>query len=364
MRRLPVTVLFLALLVVLCPASNLGCRVDPGGESAAAGQLPVLTPQVSGTDVLFIGISPVDDQTVWLSGTEGTYARTTDGGISWITAKVAGADSLQFRDVHAVDEKTAYLLSIGKGQQSRIYKTTDGGESWTAQFINTDPDGFYDCMDFWDEDHGLAFSDSVNDTFLIISTENGGQHWEPIASSLLPPALDGEGGFAASGTCLTTQGEGTAWIGTGAGGKARVLKTTDRGKTWSVSETPIVHGTPTSGVLSLAFLDEKNGIAAGGEITASDTLANRIALSADGGSTWTLGGSPTFAGAVYSIAYVTGMPEATLLASGPGGLDMSTDDGQTWSPLDTLNYWSVAFSESRIGWAAGTEGKILKIEFR
>ncbi len=106
------------------------------------------TPQTSNTNALLIAVSAVNDRLVWVSGAQGTYLRTTDGGATWRAARVPGADSLQFRDVHAVDANTAYLLSIGNGNQSRIYKTTDAGANWTLQYTNPDSAGFYDL-------HGL-----------------------------------------------------------------------------------------------------------------------------------------------------------------------------------------------------------------
>jgi len=59
--------------------------------------------QVSGTTQLLIGISPVNENIVWASGTGGTWVRTIDGGTTWQAGRVPGADTLQFRDVHAVD---------------------------------------------------------------------------------------------------------------------------------------------------------------------------------------------------------------------------------------------------------------------
>src|SRR5690349_9285774 len=100
------------------------------------------TEQTSGTNALLIAVSPVNEQVVWLSGSQGTWVRTVDGGTNWQSGRVIGADSLQFRDVHGVDASTAYLLSIGNGNQSRIYKTTDGGQHWALQFTNRDLAGF------------------------------------------------------------------------------------------------------------------------------------------------------------------------------------------------------------------------------
>jgi len=342
-----------------------GCTSDAPDDTEPEGVTaltPAMTSQDSGSEVLFIGLSPVDENVVWASGTQGTFARTTDGGATWKTGIVPDADTLQFRDVHAVDANTAYLLSIGSGESSRIYKTTNGGQSWTLQFTNEEPDGFFDCMDFWDANSGMAFSDSIDGAFLIITTDDGGQTWTRIPVENLPPATEGEGSFAASGTCLVAHGDSTAWIGTGASTAARVLKTTDRGQTWTVTETPIVGGTPTTGIASLTFRDANHGTAMGGDIGAPNEHTDNVAVTNDGGMTWTLAGRPQFSGAVYGSAFVPDLPTPTLVAVGPKGVDYSTDNGATWARLDTLEHWTVAFVGPQAGWAAGTDGRITKIE--
>ena len=148
-------------LLVLGLTQLSGCAPSEIGQQTRPLRLnPVLTAQTSGVEARLIGISPVDENTVWIGGTAGTYARTTDGGTTWHAGVVPDAGALQFRDVHAVDAETAYLLSAGEGEQSRIYKTMDAGLTWALQFINPEPQGFFDCMDFWDAEHGIAFSDS------------------------------------------------------------------------------------------------------------------------------------------------------------------------------------------------------------
>ena len=322
---------------------------------------PASTLQAIDSVELFIGISVVDDNTVWISGTNSSYARTTDGGESWTVSQVDPADSLQFRDVHAFSDQHALLLSIGNGNQSRIYRTTNGGQDWERVFTNEEPDGFFDCMDFWDANTGLAFSDSFEGSFYIIKTTDGGATWTRIPPSVLPPALEGEGSFAASGTCLITEGDNTAYIGTGAGGRAGVMKTSDRGETWSLVETPVTHGTPSSGLASVSFLNESQGVVAGGEIAKPDSVATPIAITSDGGATWTAATPPSFTGAIYGVSYVPNQPTPTLVAAGPKGVSYSVDNGTTWMYISDQNYWSVAFSESGIGWVTGTEGKVLKV---
>src|SRR5215467_7909995 len=165
-------------------------------------------------------------------------APTVDGGNTWIAAQVPAAESLDFRDVEGFSSDLAYLLSAGPGEQSRIYKTTNAGKSWVLQMTNHDPMGFLDCMAFWDLDHGIVVGDPVDGKFVLFLTDDGGTHWVQVPASRIPPAFDGEGAFAASGTSIAVQASGDVWFGTG-GKAARVFHSSDRGRTWAVMTRPL-----------------------------------------------------------------------------------------------------------------------------
>lgn len=319
-----------------------------------------LTALSSGTSARLQAISVASDDVIWASGLEGTFIRSVDGGATWSAGVVPGAEDMQFRDVHAVDADTAYLMSAGTGEASRIYKTNDGGASWTLQFTNSIATAFFDCMDFWDASHGLAYSDSVDGEIVVITTDDG-ETWERVEPDMLPPALEGEGGFAASGTCVSVVGESTAYIAMGVNA-ARVLRTRDRGASWDVARTPVPHDNETSGLTSVAFLDNGTGVAAGGDISAPDSYADTVAVSEDGGESWWLVAGPTFPGAVYGIAHIPGPRIPSLLAVGPGGASYSIDNGSTWASIAEDSYWSVAFTPSGIGFLVGPEGRLTRIE--
>lgn len=324
---------------------------------------PVLAAQRSGTTALLQAVSAPSERVAWVSGHRGTYAITTDGGESWRAAVVPDADSLQFRDVYALDERTAWLLAAGDGDRSRIYHTANGGQTWALQFRNSDPRAFFDCLDFWDARRGLAFSDAVDGHFVILTTNDAGRHWARVPDEALPAARPGEGAFAASGTCVMTGARGRAWISTGnAPPESRILYTGDYGRSWSVFLTPLSAGEGV-GAAGLAFRDTLHGVAVGGPVGRPNERGDRTAVTGDGGRTWTLGGRPAMAGPVYGAAYVPRTP--ALVAVGPGGMDWSTDDALAWNRLDTLAYWSVGFSRTgRAGWAVGPSGRITKIIIR
>src|SRR4051794_16636822 len=145
--------------------------------------------QVVDTRADFRGLCVPSAKVIWVGGTMGVFARSIDGGKNWAVGTVPGADGLDFRDVEAFGENTAYLLSAGPRDKSRIYKTLDGGQSWALQFKSADPAAFFDAMAFWDEENGIALGDPVKGRFQLIHTTNGGRTWMPVAADSLPPAL-------------------------------------------------------------------------------------------------------------------------------------------------------------------------------
>ena len=354
--------------VVLVAGAAWSCAPEPVSEGGAATatqraevrgtRAPVLTPQTSGTPRTLIGISALDAQVAWASGAGGTWARTTDGGATWTTGVVPGAEALQFRDVEALSADVAYLLSIGVGPDSRIYKTEDGGATWTEQFRSANPDAFYDCFAFWSPTRALAFSDAVAGRFPVLRTTDGAT-WQDIGDAL-PAAQPGEAGFASSGTCVAVQGANRAWIATGGAEKARILLTEDGGDTWTAVETPVVQGTPSSGIFSVAFRDARHGLLGAGELAAPNAFADTVARSSDGGHTWELAARPPFPGAIYGLAYARAQ---TAVVTGPAGAAWTADEGDSWSALPgATGYWAVDFGTPHTGWLVGSGGRILKIE--
>ena|SRR5438105_1756349 len=333
---------------------------------------PTTTPQLSGTTNRLQAVSPVDERVVWASGINGTYVVTTDGGATWRAAVVPGAETLQFRDVQGVSEKIAYLLAAGPGTNSRIYKTVNGGKTWKLEFEAPDDQSyFYDCFAFWTPKRGITMADGRNATgqFPAIRTTDGNT-WKSIR---LPPAQTDEGAFAASGTCVATQGETRAWIVTTS---SRIFVTSDGGDRWASYSTPIAGGTGTAGTFTVAFRDGRHGVVGGGDFASADVLPN-FARSRDGGKTWDLTAQAPVPGAIFGLAYAQSSGEddedrgedarqerPKVVVTGPGGAAWTADEGDSWTSLaGVTGYWAVAFASERVGWLVGTQGRILKISF-
>ncbi len=316
--------------------------------------------QDSGLEASLRGASVLNANIAWISGSNGKFAYTHDGGKTWHPMTVPGADSLDFRDVHVFDEKTAYLMSAGTGDKTRIYKTADGGKNWQLQLTNPFPEGFFSSMGFWDKDNGIVFSDPVDGKLVIFTTDDGGVNWQQIPPEVIPAAIDGEYAFAASGTCLITTGKSNVWIATG-GAAARVFSSSDRGKSWQVTPTPMIAGEASTGIFSLAFLDEKSGVMVGGNYQHPDSIAANIAFTEDGGISWHLPEKNLAMPYRSCVGYLPYKDSIILLAVGRSGYGFSTDLGKSWQQFDREGYYTFDFSNDGHCWAAGANGRVAKL---
>ncbi len=356
----------IALTVATTVGTVLALAAAPGSAAPGADRAyqPVPAPVGLGwrsvdvaTDEQFRGLDAVDADVAWVGGSDGSVFRTTDGGQSWDDVSPAGTDGLLFRDVEATDADNASVLAIGPAQASRIYTTTDGGHSWKRAFTNHDPDAFYDCMAFWQRGrHGIAMSDPVNGKFRIIATDDFGQSWRRLPARGMPAAVDGEFGFAASGTCLVTAGSQRAWLASG-GAASRIFRTRDRGLTWKVSRAPIP-ASPAGGVFSLAFDGPRRGVAVGGDFERPNDGHDASARTGTG-RTWSGGGD--LSGYRSGLDWLAHTKRAVLVAVGPTGSDVTYDGGRTWARFSRENFDAVSCTPSGACWASGPEGAVARL---
>lgn len=325
-------------------------------------QAPTVTEQTSGTTALLQAVAPVNEQVAWVSGHKGTVLRTVNGGSTWELRVVPGAEAMEFRDVHALSAKVAWVLAAGPGEKSRIYHTRDGGGTWELQFTNSDSTAFFDCFTFFDKKRGVAFSDAANGRTTILRTENGGTTWTLLPTSAVPAPLPGEGAFAASGGCLVSHGSRNAWVATGSP-EARLLHSRDAGKSWHPLATPFVKG-DGAGMTATSWLNAKRGIGVGARIAQmrTDTAAAVVGVTDDGGVTWTMRPRPAVRGSIFGVAWVPAPDRNTAAAATLGGLLMTRDAGMTWSAATPHAYWSVG-AAGRTAWGVGPGGRITRVRF-
>ncbi len=312
-------------------------------------------PQPSNTTENLRGVSIFDRDNIWASGSNGTYLVTKDGGKTWNVGKVPGADQLDFRGVKAFKGE-AFLLAAGPGDKSRIYHLRNG-KSWELEFSSREPKGFFDCMSFSDQKHGIVFGDPVNGKFQILRTRDGGKTWQLADPQKMPPAVEGEGAFAASDSCIATNGTRDVWFATG-GSAARVFHSSDAGDSWAVADTPMVHGAASQGIFSVAFRDALHGVIAGGDYKNAEQASANLAVTDDGGKTWKL------ADAVpqkffSAVAFVGGTTPGTLVI-GSAAAGFSRDDLKTWASF-THDGFNALESKQGVTYAVGAGGKVAKL---
>lgn len=327
------------------------------GTAPLAAQEIVLVP---GFTQEFRGISSRGDE-MWASGRGGVFARSLDGGTSWKAGSIPGAEGLFLVDIEVLGRDTACVLATSfDGGLGRAYRTTDGGRSWSVTFELAHPDAFLDAMAFWDGRAGVAFGDQVEGAFLVLRTGDGCQTWTRVPADALPVPLAGEAGFAASGTSIATAGSHHAWIGTGGGSAARVLRTADRGGSWTAAITPMPAGAAT-GIFGIAFRDTLVGMAVGGNYQEPTGDAATVLTTVDGGRSWTLAAPAAPAGVRFGATVLADLD--LFVAAGPSGLGYSRDRGLSWTTVDTLAAFALHAGGGRV-WASGPSGWIARVDLR
>ncbi|NNE33137.1 MAG: oxidoreductase [Winogradskyella sp.] len=256
----------------------------------------------------------------------------------------------------AVTNNAGFVLSVGT--PALLYKTTD---SLKLVYKESHEKSFYDSMAFWNDQEGIAIGDPTNDCLSIIITRDAGETWTKLSCENLPKAIEGEAAFAASDTNIATVGEHT-WVATG-GMASRILYSSDKGKTWTVYNTPIIQGKKTTGIYSIDFYDAKLGFAIGGDYTQpNDTLKNKIRTT-DGGQTWEVIANAKGPGYRSCVQFVPNSEGKELVATGFNGIDYSNDFGISWKHLSDEGFYTLRFLNDSIAYAAGN-GRLSKLTFK
>jgi photosystem II stability/assembly factor-like uncharacterized protein len=319
------------------------------------GQSYILILQNSETSTSFRGMSIVSDQVAWVSGSNGTIGKTTDGGSTWQWIKPTGYEKLDFRDIEAFDTDKAIV--VNSGSPAYILLTIDGGKSWTQTYKNTDSAIFLDGMAFWDSKRGMAFGDPIKNRMQLLRTNDGGLSWEDISTNLKEEMLAGEAGFAASGTSITTMDKGKVWIATG-GATSNIYYSNNYGNKWGFYKCPILQGESSTGVFSVAFQTKKTGVVVGGNYLKDNENSNNILLTNNSGKTWTKPLKPV-SGFRSGVIYVN---EKVMIATGSSGTDVSTDAGISWYNISKINLNVIQKSHSgKLILLAGNKGQIYKL---
>lgn len=327
----------------------------------------------SGTTAGLRGIHAVGGGVAWASGTDGTVLRTEDGGYEWQScAMPPGAEKLDFRGIWAWDDDTAIVMSSGPGDQSRLYRTTDGCSSWKLVLTNPDKNGFFDAIAFDSGGRGLLLGDPVNGSFVLMASFDQGKSWTRLHSPGLEAGTVRIGAFAASNTALVlkggipvfgTSGPGGPWLYSGEETCTMGIAQDDPAACltqflrFGKQKLPMAGDSSNSGIFSLALSAQGAMLAVGGDYSRPDVSAGTAASI----PVWE-GLPPAWVPATqpphgYRSAVAWSPDGNAWIAAGPNGSDISDDDGKRWQPLDNGEWNALS-----LPWVVGPHGRIAKLD--
>lgn len=334
------------LTLLILAFSIIGSTQNPSVE--------VLT---SGTKISIRGLSVVNDNVIWVSGSNGTVGKSSNGGKTWKWLIVKGFEKTDFRDIEAFNATTAVIMGIS--EPGYILKTTDAGDSWKVVYENKTKGIFLDAMEFWNENAGIVVGDPIDGRFFITRTFDGGSSWQDIPLDKRPLADSGEACFAASGTNVRALDNDEAVFISG-GSSSRLFKRDQKIK------VPVIQGKETTGANSVAVWDRfqkkggKNLIVVGGDFNAPESDSMNCSISNDGGNTWHYSKTPPH-GYRSCVEFLS---KKDVLSCGLNGVDYSDDGGKNWKWISKEGFHVCRIA--KIGTAiflAGSNGKIGRINW-
>ena len=354
MTKTTTTILLSILSILLSYAHATTNDTHSANTSSCAWQLQH---QIKGKTSL--RASAIKGDSIWVSGTKNSVFVSQNRGITWRDISVMPTDNLpdtDFRDIALFNSNTAIVMGVGSGAESRLYKTSDGGTNWSLLYQNSDKEGFFDAIAFWDEQNGLLMGDPVDGYYLVKRTTDGGKTWRRISINNLPLMNENEGAFAASGNTLIVGKQGKAWLTTG-GFSASVYVSTDFGESWSRQAVPLYDVTETSGGYGLALNTNEQVFVVGGNYKDRNSRYANMATFAQ--NKW-----HQVSTGQNGLRTAMTCQKATCITTGKNASDISFDNGLTWEALSNQNYsehnkgFYTLASDKGLFIAAGADGKV------
>lgn len=335
--------------------SILSCNNKPEVEFNSVKITPVFIDSLS-----IRAIQPLDENRVWFAANEGKVG-LIDGDTPKLAVIKYGDTLLHFRSIASTND-AIFVLSIAN--PAVLYKIDfDGTEARNIEDVYTEKGDkvFYDSMKFWNDEEGIAIGDPIDNCMSVIITRDGGDSWEKLPCDKLPVVEKGEAAFAASNSNIAIFGD-NAWVATG-GKKSRVMHTADKGKTWEIFNTPIIQGKAMTGIYSIDFFDNNNGVVFGGNWDDKSFNEGNKAVTANGGKTWKLVSNGEGPGYRSSVKYIPGTKGQGIVAVGSPGVSFSGDGGNNWKELSKEGFFAIEFVNDSTAFASGDK-KISKLIFQ
>ena len=311
------------------------------------------------TDSISVRAILVASDTVWYAANDGKYGYLNLNSKKAFSGHVAKDTlALEFRSI-ASTKKHVFILNVAN--PALLYRISKDGSKIDLVYGEKHDKVFYDSMQFWNDNDGIAMGDPTENCLSVIVTRDGGKTWKKIPCENLPKVIEGEAAFAASNTNLIVRGN-NAWMVSG-GKKARIFHSSDKGNSWKVYETPIIQGKTMTGIFTAAFYDANNGFIAGGDYEVQGQNFQNKAITSDGGKTWKLIAEKQGFGYASCVQYVPESDGKQLVCVGGTGLFYSSDSGNSWTQFSKdSSLYTIRFQNDSTAIAAG-KNKIIRIHF-
>lgn len=306
-------------------------------------------------DTISVRALEVMPGSIGFAGSDGIFGSisTADGSVRTGRQSYQGA----LPEFRAVAHTASDFFMLSAGDPALLYKTGNSG-AMELVYTETGPGVFYDSMAFWDDTDGIAVGDETGGCLNFLLTADGGLTWQKTGCADLPPALPGEGAFAASNTNIVLKGN-RCWIVTT---KGRIFYSPDRGRTWEVIQTSALGGKESQGIFSLDFYDTQVGFAIGGDYEDPEVQTGNKLLTRDGGRTWERVAEGDPPGYKSCVQFVPGSGGMDLVAVGYTGIAYSADQGNSWTELSGESFYTLRFVSDSVAYAGGS-GRLARLVF-
>jgi photosystem II stability/assembly factor-like uncharacterized protein len=265
-------------------------------------------------------------------------------------------------EIRSIAQTEKYVFILNVGNPALLYKISKIDLSYELVYQENHDKVFYDSMQFWNEKEGIAIGDPIEGSFSVITTRDGGVSWQKMPSDRLPHLEDGEAAFAASNTNIVIKGN-SSWLVSG-GKKARVFHSRNKGKSWSVVETPIVQGKQMTGIFTADFYNSSVGFISGGNYEVLNQNFDNKAVTHDGGKTWKLVAQNQGFGYASCVQYIPNSHGKGLISVGASGIYYSEDGGSSWKQWSTdSSLYTIRLLNDNTAIAAG-KNKVIRIRFK